>query len=234
MVPLQKGHGCVDEAAEPSTFHCTFEALLEDSSRERGGVDDAHHADGARSHPAEAPSSFLPGRKVFSMPVLISGMNSLHRLRGKAAPGDMDEESISSTCTPDEAEPGDIDEESISSTCPIAMDDFDKAVVDFLPEDASFVQGRPDLCICTLPCRHSFHALSVLCHMALSGMRCPVCRCVCVSCVCIWVDGGPCLRTTLLIYPHPSCDFKNTNVTKHLFSATFSSKSSVFHFPAKN
>jgi hypothetical protein len=60
--------------------------------------------------------------------------------------------------------------------CPIAMQPFDKARVDFLPEDAAFVKGRPDLCIAVLPCKHKFHSLSILSHMALSCMRCPVCR----------------------------------------------------------
>lgn len=63
-------------------------------------------------------------------------------------------------------------------TCSIAMDDFDKAKVDFLPEDACFVEHRPELCVATLPCGHRFHALSLLCNMVISGMRCPVCRCV--------------------------------------------------------
>ena len=59
-------------------------------------------------------------------------------------------------------------------TCPIAMDDFDKARVDFLPEDACFIEGRPEFCVATLPCGHRFHSLSILCHVVLSCMRCPV------------------------------------------------------------
>jgi len=67
--------------------------------------------------------------------------------------------------------------------CPIAMEAFDKATVDFLPDDACFIEGRADLCIALLPCGHHFHALSLLCNMALASMRCPICRysvCVCV------------------------------------------------------
>ena len=66
--------------------------------------------------------------------------------------------------------------EGSNRMCPIAMDDFDKARVDFLPEDASFIEGQPEFCVGFLPCGHSFNALSILCHMTLSGMRCPVCR----------------------------------------------------------
>ncbi len=97
--------------------------------------------------------------KVFRMVVRLSGMDSLLELDGSRSSGD-------------------ANDLHNAATCPIAMEDFDKAIVDFLPADSAFVQGQPELCICTLPCRHSFHALSILCHMALSGMRCPVCRCV--------------------------------------------------------
>jgi hypothetical protein len=83
-----------------------------------------------------------------------------------------------------------LDEEDRHMPCPIAMEEFDKACVDFLPDDASFIEGMPELCICTLPCKHRFHALSILCHMAISGMRCPVCRWVaarvCFACIVIW------------------------------------------------
>lgn len=70
------------------------------------------------------------------------------------------------------------DDQEGCCSCPIAMEAFDKARVDFLPEDACFIKDRPELCIAELPCGHIFHALSILCHMAISGMRCPICRCV--------------------------------------------------------
>jgi hypothetical protein len=88
---------------------------------------------------------------LFSMTVRLLGMDSLHGLQGSGL-----------------------------SQCPIALQAFDKATVDFLPEDSSFIEGRPDLCIASLPCGHHFHALSLLCNMALASMRCPICRCVCV------------------------------------------------------
>lgn len=66
--------------------------------------------------------------------------------------------------------------ESCNKVCPIAMEDFDKARIDFLPEDACFLENRPDMCVATLPCGHRFNALSVMCHMVLTSMRCPVCR----------------------------------------------------------
>lgn len=61
-------------------------------------------------------------------------------------------------------------------TCPIAMEDFDKATVDSLKEDACFVEGRPEFCVGKLPCGHRFHAVSILYHMVINGMSCPVCR----------------------------------------------------------
>jgi hypothetical protein len=65
-----------------------------------------------------------------------------------------------------------------SNTCPISMEVFDKARVEFLPEDTCLFEGRPELCVGMLPCGHMFHSISIIFHMALSGMRCPVCRCV--------------------------------------------------------
>jgi hypothetical protein len=67
------------------------------------------------------------------------------------------------------------------TSCPISMEEFDKAFVPSIcnwPEECSFVEGRPDICIGVLPCGHKFHAVSLIYHMATNGMRCPVCRCV--------------------------------------------------------
>ena len=66
--------------------------------------------------------------------------------------------------------------------CPISMDEFDKASVPSLKDMSTecLISGRPDLCIGKLPCGHRFHAVSIIYHMAMNGMKCPVCRCVCV------------------------------------------------------
>lgn len=64
--------------------------------------------------------------------------------------------------------------------CPIAMEEFDKASVDYFPEDVCFVEGKPEYCVGRLPCGHRFHALSILYHLVVNGMTCPVCRCVCL------------------------------------------------------
>ena len=60
--------------------------------------------------------------------------------------------------------------------CPIAMEDFDEAYVENLHQGACFVQGKPQFCVATLQCGHRFHALSILYHMVVNGMSCPVCR----------------------------------------------------------
>lgn len=68
------------------------------------------------------------------------------------------------------------DEESI---CPIQMEDFDKARLEFMDpsgDHSCFVQGRPELCVGTLPCGHRFCPSAVVYHMCISGMQCPVCR----------------------------------------------------------
>ncbi len=72
--------------------------------------------------------------------------------------------------TMDVLSPGDY------TSCPIAMDEFNKASVENLHEGACFVEGKPEFCVATLPCGHRFHALSILYHMVINGMKCPVCR----------------------------------------------------------
>ena len=69
-----------------------------------------------------------------------------------------------------------LKEENKDTICPILLEPFDEGRVEFLPEDACVVKARPDLCVGTLPCGHQFHALSIIAHMALSSMRCPICR----------------------------------------------------------
>lgn len=62
-------------------------------------------------------------------------------------------------------------------TCPICVEDFDKAQLEFLPPNTSFVEDRPELCVATLEeCGHSFFPLAILFHMLVSGMQCPMCR----------------------------------------------------------
>ena len=66
--------------------------------------------------------------------------------------------------------------DDVHRVCPITLEEFDRASVDFLPEDACFLKGRKDLCVGKLPCGHRFHALSILSHMVLTSMKCPICR----------------------------------------------------------
>lgn len=68
-----------------------------------------------------------------------------------------------------------VDDEE-SRSCPIQMEEFDKAGLDFLPPGTCFVDGRPDLCVGSLPCGHRFSPMAIVYHMCISGMQCPVCR----------------------------------------------------------
>jgi hypothetical protein len=68
--------------------------------------------------------------------------------------------------------------------CPITLERIDQSTLDFAPEGTSFFEAEPSLCVAVLPCRHRFHAIAVLFHMAVSSMNCPLCRSV-VPPVCI-------------------------------------------------
>jgi len=59
--------------------------------------------------------------------------------------------------------------------CPLTLDAIKDSKLDFLP-DAAFRQGKPLHSMVTLPCRHSFHALSLVYSWCKNGMRCPCCR----------------------------------------------------------
>ena len=64
------------------------------------------------------------------------------------------------------------------TSCPFSMEEFDKDSLEYLPPGSCFVQNDPSYCIGRLSCGHHFHAVSILYHMAINGMNCPLCRCV--------------------------------------------------------
>lgn len=63
----------------------------------------------------------------------------------------------------------------VQNECPISFEGFETVGVDFL-EGEVLCPDQPDLCIATLPCKHSFNAVGIIYHFAMSNMRCPVCR----------------------------------------------------------
>lgn len=62
-----------------------------------------------------------------------------------------------------------------SDECPLTLDAIKSSKLDFLP-DAPFSTIRPQHSKLTLPCGHSFHALSLIYAFCKNGMRCPCCR----------------------------------------------------------
>ena len=65
--------------------------------------------------------------------------------------------------------PGDDEE------CPLTLDKIKDSKLDFL-QGTAFCQAKPLHCKLTLPCKHSFHALSLMYSWCKTGMRCPCCR----------------------------------------------------------
>lgn len=59
--------------------------------------------------------------------------------------------------------------------CPLTLEAIKDSKLEFLPGIA-FRQAKPLHTKLTLPCAHSFHALSLLYSWCKSGMRCPCCR----------------------------------------------------------
>ena len=104
--------------------------------------------------------------------------------------------------------------------CSITLERIDQSTLDFAPEGTTFFEGEPSLCVATLPCRHRFHAVAVLFHMAVSSMNCPLCRSVYV-CLSFFPDPPrPTLSRYILYF------FKK----KYFFSAKFCIH---YRYPAK-
>lgn len=59
--------------------------------------------------------------------------------------------------------------------CPLTLDTIKESKLAFLPETV-FSEAKPLHSKITLPCRHSFHALSLLYNWCKNGMLCPCCR----------------------------------------------------------
>lgn len=59
--------------------------------------------------------------------------------------------------------------------CPLTLEPIAQSKLDFLP-DTPFVSDRPLHSKLTLPCGHSFHALTLVYSFCKSGMVCPFCR----------------------------------------------------------
>lgn len=73
--------------------------------------------------------------------------------------------------------------------CPISMEPFDALGVVDVIGDRSFCEAEPEYCVGVLPCGHAFSAVAILYHMAMSNLRCCVCR------------GGPKLKMKMRSVP---------------------------------
>lgn len=62
-----------------------------------------------------------------------------------------------------------------ADTCPLTMGPAAEDELDFLP-GVSYLPGLPHVRLMTLPCRHSFGAMSLVYHFARQNMLCPCCR----------------------------------------------------------
>lgn len=59
--------------------------------------------------------------------------------------------------------------------CPLTLGPAAEDELEFLP-GVSYLPGLPHIRLMTLPCKHSFGAMSLVYHFAQQGMRCPCCR----------------------------------------------------------
>ena len=59
--------------------------------------------------------------------------------------------------------------------CPLTMGPASEDELDFLP-GATYLPSLPHIRLMTLPCQHSFGAMSLLYHFAMHNMLCPCCR----------------------------------------------------------
>ena len=62
-----------------------------------------------------------------------------------------------------------------TDVCPLSMGPAAEDELDFLP-GVAYLPGLPHIRLMTLPCRHSFGAMSLLYHFARQNMLCPCCR----------------------------------------------------------
>lgn len=62
--------------------------------------------------------------------------------------------------------------------CPITMEPMSQSTVDFLTGKTArwFVPSMKHLVAIRLPCSHTFSAVPLACHFAISNCRCPICR----------------------------------------------------------
>lgn len=61
--------------------------------------------------------------------------------------------------------------------CPIACESYEKATLDFLGDDASFISGYPEYCVVKIEaCGHMFSAMNLAYHFLTTHMKCPMCR----------------------------------------------------------
>ena len=81
--------------------------------------------------------------------------------------------------------------------CPLTLDSIAESKLSFLP-DTPFLLDRPKHCKVTLPCGHSFSALTLMYNFCKNYMTCPCCR------------AGKQVRMDVLCLPkHLRSDFKN-------------------------
>jgi hypothetical protein len=123
---------------------------------------------------SDAPVAATHERDSESFPLILSGMDSLRPEEQRTCPIVLEEfDKVGDVFLCAVRPPVSVLAGGIN---PHVDDVFQQATVDFLPEGSCFVEGKPELCIGTLPCGHRFHALALVCHMAFCSMTCPICR----------------------------------------------------------
>ena len=90
-----------------------------------------------------------------------------YEIMGKSEAGKALDRRVSTTVT--------LSIPSADDECPLTLEPISQSKLDFLP-DAPFISDRPLHSKLTLPCGHSFHALTLIYSWCKNGMSCPFCR----------------------------------------------------------